>query len=220
MNISIDRSISQQLIDFHVIALSMDVTIRNSDEIKQLVAQYEQKIAEEYSLEEVLNIPLIKEARDGYKKLGKDPSRYRLAVESLYRRIVKGNSLYLINNVVDAGNILSLATQRSVAVLDYEKIQGDVLIRLGRNTDLYEGIGRGLLNVTNIPVYVDEVGPFGSTTSDTLRTSITDQTKKVLIFIICFSHTYLEEHKQLAIELFRQYARSEHILEIMVDKQV
>ena len=64
-------------------------------------------IKEEYSLEEVLNIPLIKEARDSYKKLGKDPSRYRLAVESLYRRLVKGYGLYRINNVVDAGNILS-----------------------------------------------------------------------------------------------------------------
>jgi len=196
----------------------MDVTVRDSEGMQDIISQYEQKIAEEYSLEEVLNIPLIKEARDGYKKFGKDPSRYRLAVESLYRRIVKNNPLYRINNVVDAGNLLSLDTQRSVAVLDYEKIQGDITIRLGRSTDEYYGIGRGLLNVSHIPVYEDEVGPFGSTTSDTLRTSITDSTSKILLFIICFSETFLDEHKQLAIDLFTKYAQGKNIKELDVKR--
>ncbi|MGD9886654.1 MAG: B3/4 domain-containing protein [Bacilli bacterium] len=216
MIITVDQSLVRILPDFTVIALVMDVSIQNSDEIKGLVTKYEKKIAEEYSLEEVLNIPLIKEGRDGYKKLGKDPSRYRLAVESLYRRIVKGNSLYLINNVVDTGNILSLATMRSVAVLDYHQIQGSVLIRLGRSDDEYYGIGRGLLNVSNIPIYEDEIGPFGSTTSDTLRTSITAHTQTILVFIICFSHSFLDEHKQLAKELFAKYAHGQNIRELDV----
>ena len=106
MNIFIDSSITNILEDFDIIALKMDVEIEDSKRITELVNQYEEKIAEEYSLEDILNIPLIKEARDGYKKLGKDPSRYRLACESLLRRLVKKRGLYLINNVVDAGNIL------------------------------------------------------------------------------------------------------------------
>ena len=105
MKIRIDRSISDKLPNFNIIAYTMDVVYEGSDKIESLISKYEDKIMEEYSIEDVLDIPLIKEARDSYKKLGKDPSRYRLACESLLRRLVKGNKLYRINNLVDAGNI-------------------------------------------------------------------------------------------------------------------
>ena len=186
MNIKIDKSILDKLPDFSIIAYSMDVVYQSSDIVEGLISSYESKIMGEYSLEDVLDIPLIKEARDSYKKLGKDPSRYRLACESLLRRLVKGNKLYRINNLVDLGNVLSIAARRSVAVLDYDKIVGDVLIRIGKSTDVYEGIGRGIINIENIPLYEDEVGPFGSTTSDTPRTMVTEETKKILLFIVCF----------------------------------
>lgn len=211
MKISIDDSIQSKLPNFNIIAFSMDVIYQNSDKISDLISLYEKKINEEYSLEDVLNIPLIKEARDGYKTLGKDPSRYRLAVESLYRRLVKGNNLYKICNLVDAGNILSIETQRSVAVLDYDKIIGNVLVRVGNENDEYEGIGRGKINVAHIPVYVDEVGPFGSTTSDTPRTQITEDTKKILLMIICFSKSNLGENKNFTIELFEKYCFAKNI---------
>lgn len=218
MKVFIDPSISRVLPDFTVIAMTMDIKLADSSVIKDLVAQYEKQIREEYSLSDILNIPLIKEGRDGYKKLGKDPSRYRLACESLLRRLVKGRGLYLINNVVDAGNILSIEAKRSVAVLDYDKIVGDVLIRLGTEEDEFVGIGRGPLNVSNIPVYVDEVGPFGSTTSDTHRTMITEETKRILLFIICFSSSFIEKHKSFAISLFEKYGYAQNITDIKVEK--
>src|SRR5690554_5830053 len=143
MTVYIDNSITDKLEDFDIIALKMDVVIEDSERISNLIKHYENKIYEEYSLEEVLNIPLIKEARDGYKKLGKDPSRYRLACESLLRRIVKGNNLYRINNVVDCGNLLSIELNRSTAILDLNKISGNVFIRIGKESDEYYGIGRG-----------------------------------------------------------------------------
>ena len=75
------------------------------------------------------------------------------------RRLVKGNGLYRVSNVVDAGNVLSIELAKSTAVLDYDKLQGDIHIRIGTNDDIYYGIGRGLINVSNIPLYVDEVSP-------------------------------------------------------------
>jgi len=220
MKIVIDRSISKILSDFTVIGLSMDVKVEDSSKIKDLVLQYDKKMQEEYSLSDILNIPLIKEARDGYKKLGKDPSRYRLACESLLRRLVKGRGLYLINNLVDAGNILSIETKRSVAVLDYNKIKGDVLIRKGTEVDYFIGIGRGKLNVVNIPVYVDTIDAFGSTTSDTYRTMIRNETTKILLMIICFSSDYIEEHKRFAISLFEKYGYAQNITNIKVENRL
>ena len=220
MTIVIKRSILDKLPDFDICAMSMDVTYQEtSDEILNLINQIETKINGEYSLEDILNIPLIKEARDGYKKLGKDPSRYRLACESLLRRIVKGNHLYIINNLVDIGNILSIDCFRSTAILDYEKIQGDIQIRLGLSSDIYEGIGRGIINVENIPVYEDSISPFGSTTSDTLRTSVTSSTKKILLFIVCFGPSNKERDKAQAINLFTKYCNAKNIEEIEVIKE-
>ncbi len=221
MKITIGKSILSQLPDFNIVALTMDVEAKNNDEkIENLIKETEEKIYEEYSLEEVLNIPLIKEGRDGYKKLKKDPSRYRLACESLLRRLVKGNKLYRINNLVDVGNILSIEAKRSVAVLDCDKIVNDIYIRLGTSDDIYEGIGRGIINVENIPLYEDNIGPFGSTTSDTLRTSVTLETKKVLLFVVCFSEMNINEHKALAIDLFKKYCNASNIVEITVDKEI
>lgn len=219
MEIRISDSILNKLPNFDIIALSMDVTCKETDELLlSLIKQYELKIKEEYSLEDVLNIPLIKEARDSYKKLGKDPSRYRLACESLLRRLVKGNSLYIINNLVDTGNILSIDCNRSVAVLDLDKIEGDILIRLGVNEDIYEGIGRGIINVTNIPLYEDNIGPFGSTTSDTLRTAININTKRVLLFIVCFGDSNKERDEEKAIELYTKYCDAKNIQKINVKR--
>ncbi|NLH54144.1 MAG: hypothetical protein GX482_01345 [Acholeplasmataceae bacterium] len=217
--ITIKKSILEKVPSFDVIALKMDVELKGSEEIKPLVEKIEKEIMEEYSLADVLNIPLIKESRDGYKAFGKDPSRYRLACESLLRRLVKGRGLYLINNLVDAGNVLSIMAKRSVAVLDYDKIEGDVEIRIGTEDDEYYGIGRGKINVADIPVYVDRNGPFGSTTSDTERTAITADTKTILLFIICFSEKQMEEHEQLAKDLFIKYANAKNIERMKVKKE-
>ena len=222
MNITISKSISDTLPEFNIVALVMDVEAKETtNDIKELIAKYQKEVQEEYSsLEEVLNIPLIKKARDGYKKLGKDPSRYRLACESLLRRIVKGNDLYIINNLVDIGNLLSIDFKRSTAVLDLDKIEGDIVVRRGLSSDYYEGIGRGVINVENIPVYVDNISPFGSTTSDTMRTSVSLDTKKMLLFIVCFDSDNHEYEINKTIELYKKYANAKNIELINVEKEI
>ena len=215
MIITISSEIKDILPNFNVLAYTMDVKLLDSSVIEEEIRKTEERISEEYTLEEVLSIPLIKEARDSYKKLGKDPSRYRLACESLLRRIVKGNKLYRINNLVDAGNILSIDLNRSTAVLDLDKIEGDITIRMGKETDIYEGIGRGIINVSNIPLYCDNISPFGSPTSDTLRTSVNDNTKKILLMIICFN-SMNDKDEARAIEIFTKYCDAKNITKVEV----
>ena len=216
MNIVINKEITDVLPNFQILAFKFECCVKESDElIIEKIKEYEEKYAN-VSLEEVLKLDRIKEARDSYKKLGKDPSRYRLACESLLRRLSKKMGLYYINNMVDIGNILSIELNRSTAVLDYDKIIGDVEIRLGRESDEYYGIGRGLINVSNIPVYVDSVSPFGSTTSDTLRTSITEDCKNILLFVICFDNTYIEESKEITKQMFKDLGRVTSLEEIEV----
>jgi DNA/RNA-binding domain of Phe-tRNA-synthetase-like protein len=52
-------------------------------------------------------IPGLREARQLYKSFNMDPSRHRPSSEALLRRVLKGQDLYRINNVVDACNLSS-----------------------------------------------------------------------------------------------------------------
>ena len=219
MKITIKKEVSNILPLFNIHAFTMDVKVEDSTIIDEKIKELEKSINEKYSLEQVLQIPSIKNARDSYKKLGKDPSRYRLACESLFRRLVKGNGLYRVSNVVDAGNVLSIELAKSTAVLDYDKLQGDIHIRIGTNDDIYYGIGRGLINVSNIPLYVDEVSPFGSPTSDTERTSITDSTTKILLMVICFDELDKDIIEEISLNIFKEYAYAKNIEKIEVIKE-
>jgi DNA/RNA-binding domain of Phe-tRNA-synthetase-like protein len=217
MKIIIDSELKKKCPDFQIGVLTFEAMPAVVPELDQKIQELEEQIQNQYELADVLKIPNILSAREGYKALGKDPSRYRLAVESLYRRIVKGNSLYRINNLVDLGNVLSLETMRSIAVLDADKIEGDTItIRIGRD-EPYEGIGRGSLNIENIPVYCDHIGPFGSPTSDTERTMITDETKNVLLFIISFNgYNKILEDLELAKDLYARYSQAKNFSQELI----
>lgn len=207
MKITIDNQIKTITPKFNIGVITGEVVVKENNQLSSIVDSIEKEISSSIEIKEVVNLNIIKQARDAYKAYGKDPSRYRLAVESLYRRLAKGNKLYRINNVVDIGNILSIKTRKSTAVLDSKMIKGNILIRLGNELDDYYGIGRGKINVQNIPVYQDDLGPFGSTTSDTERTMITRETTHVLIFIISFTGQD-DLHKDIneAISLYEAYA--------------
>jgi len=205
--VRIDETLKAKVSGYCLAVMSFEMEVLPSNgAIKETMLVLEKDVKSRLTLEQLLKEPRIHAARSGYKALGKDPSRYRLSTESLLRRMIKGNGLYYVSNAVDIGNLISAKTQRSVAVLDENQIDGDILIRIGR-AEPYEGIGRGQVNVENIPVYCDEVGPFGSPTSDTPRTQIREQTKQILLFITSFNGKEgLEEDVDYAKSLFSELA--------------
>lgn len=216
MNLTICKEILDKVPSFNVIAYQMEVENKTTKELDIYLDELTHIYPSIYKLEDVVNLPKLKETRDGYKKLGKDPSHTRPACEALLRRFVKGSGIYRLGDIIDLGNILSLLTQRSVCVVDFDKLQGDIIIRLGKENEPYEAINRGNLNISNIPVYVDEIGPFGCPTSDTMRTAVTPNTKKILVMIICFSEQRIKEDEDLLISLYKKYANATSIEEIEV----
>lgn len=219
MNLRINDDILQLIPTFSVIAYEIDFD-DNYDAMQKstLVDMYLENIYKTYptiyNYDEITKIPKLKLTRDGYKKMGKDPSHTRPACEALLRRVVKGNELYRLGDVIDLGNILSIETLRSVCVVDKDKLLGDVVIRLGSSDDNYEGINRGIINVTNIPVYTDEIGPFGCPTSDTLRTAVTATTKGILIMIICFDDYEKDIDEARLIKLYQTNTKIKNIKKI------
>lgn len=146
-----------------------------------------EEIATRYKIEDINRIPAIAATRAAYKACGKDPNRYRPSQEQLHRRIVRGLGLYNVNALVDAGNQLSLITGCSVGCFDADKVQGDTLyLGVGREGEPYEGIGRGPLNISGLPVFRDAIGGIGTPTSDNERTKLELSTRRLLMTVHLF----------------------------------
>ena len=125
--------------------------------------------------------------RNAYKKLGKDPNRYRPSAEALRRRILKDVELYKINTLVDAINLISLKTGYSIGGFDASLIQGSLELGVGQKEEKFEAIARGFLNIEGLPVYRDSVGGIGTPTSDEERTKINSNTNKLLMLLNAYS---------------------------------
>lgn len=155
-----------------------------SQELWNEIERIATTLKQNYTTDSIKEQSGIAATREAYRKAGKDPSRYRPACEQLARRILQGKSLYSIDQLVDLGNLISLYCGYSTAMLDADKISGQNLtLGIGTGNEDYEGIGRGKLNIEYLPVYRDEQGGIATPTSDSVRTMISANTKRILLLI-------------------------------------
>ncbi|MGI6030108.1 MAG: B3/4 domain-containing protein [Eubacteriales bacterium] len=142
--------------------------------------------AGELTVGEIAHLDTIALTRAAYKACGKDPARYRNSCEALLRRVVQGKGLYRVNNVVDAGNLISLESGWSLGLYNADAICGPVVWEIAGEGQHYRGIGKDELNIAGLPVLRDEQGPFGCPTSDSRRTMVGPDTHRVLLCIYGF----------------------------------
>jgi len=206
--ISISNELVSKVPDLTLSCIECDVLTTAKDE--ELWMKMKEEISRLHSLlriGEISQIQSIASSRKAYKVCGKDPARYRLSSEALLRRIVNRGELYQVNNVVDCLNLVSISTGFSIGGYDADKIAGNVVFGIGKQNEPYEGIGRGELNIEFMPVFRDEIGAFGTPTSDSVRTSVTAETKRFLMIIIDYAASNgLDEATILAQELLKEYA--------------
>jgi len=209
-NIFISNILSEKVRGIQLSCIECDVQTETKNEI--LWSEIQDKITELSSNLKVENIsknPTVLSSRKAYKACGKDPARYRLSAEALLRRVLKRNEIYQINNVVDLLNLISISTGFSIGGYDADKIEGDVVFGIGENNEPYSGIGRGELNIEYLPVFRDNIGAFGTPTSDSERTSVSLQSKRFLMIIIDFSTSIqLNEATNFAVDLLKKYANA------------
>lgn len=161
-------------------------------------------------------LEIIKETRAAYKVCGKEPSRYRPSAEALLRRLRTKKELYQINNVVDTINLTSINTQFSIGGFDTKNINGDIILDIG-TADPYEAIGRGILNIEFMPGVRDSKGFFGTPTSDSVRTMVTDKTSELLlVFYDFYGNNGLEEAIDYSEKLLVQNCGSTNIIKSIV----
>ena len=201
--------------------IECDVTVELKNEAlwEEIISKINELNAS-LKVEDISQLPAISASRKAYKLCGKDPARYRLSAEALLRRVVNRNELYQVNNVVDALNLVSISTGFSIGGYDVNKINGTAIFGIGKNDEPYEGIGRGELNIESMPVFRDDLGAFGTPTSDSVRTCVSAETHRFLMIIIDYgSSALLKDATEMAKKLLKEFATATNFETKLVQRQ-
>lgn len=212
MCITISSLLASKVPGLELSCIECDINFEKKNDV--LWKEIEEKIKELNSILEIPQIsqlPGIAASRKAYKACRKDPARYRLSAEALLRRVLKRGEIYQVNNVVDLLNLVSISTGFSIGGYDAGTIRGDVEFGIGKDNEPYEGIGRGELNIEFMPVFRDEKGAFGTPTSDSVRTCVTEKTTRFLMIIICYAPSAeLNSATEMACDLLKKYASADN----------
>ena len=213
IEISLSPEIMAACPDLCVAALACQVINSPSDpRLWEEIAREEAAVRVSMPLSEINKWKPIQATRAAYKKLGKDPNRYRPSAESLLRRILRDLPLYRVDTLVDLINLVSIHTGYSIGGFDADKIEGDLILGVGQEGEPYQGIGRGTLNIAGLPVYRDRKGGIGTPTSDEERTKLGLDTQSLLMIINGYSgFKGLREACDYAVELLRRYVSAEKV---------
>lgn len=197
------------------VSVQIECDVKNSAFDARLwhdIEAFRKDFLENKKVEDINKFTPISATRHTYKKLGKDPNRYRPSAEALRRRILKGNELYKINTLVDAINLISLKTGYSIGGFDARLIQGNLELGVGQKDEKFEAIARGLLNIEGLPVYRDSVGGIGTPTSDEERTKIGLHTNKLLMLLNAYSGKEgLDEAVEYSRYVLEKYVGAENL---------
>ena len=104
----------------------------------------------------------------------------------MLRRIAKGNGLYHINNVIEVNNLISVDSGYAIGSYDVDQLQGEAVLVRAEDGAHYDGIGKSSVNIQHLPVLKDELGYFGSPTSDSRRAMIQPGRRRVCSVIFAF----------------------------------
>ncbi len=190
ISIEITQEISACCPDLALGCLRLQLRVAPSSEVlRAQIAQTVFDIRKRLTIEDIHGITPIGATRAAYRACGKEPSRYRPSAEALLRRVVSGKALYEINNAVDLLNWISIRSGFSIGGFDAGLIEGPVSLGIGRPDEPYEAIARGPLNIEFLPVLRDAHGAFGTPTSDSVRTGVTDATTDFLMVFYDFANS-------------------------------
>ncbi|SDI83293.1 B3/B4 domain-containing protein [Natribacillus halophilus] len=123
----------------------------------------------------------VKEWRQVFKQLGMDPGRYRPSHEALFRRLKQGKGFPSSDSsAIMLNNFFSAYYQIPIGLYDSDKLKESVEVRLGKETDEYEGLNGRINHMKGKLTNVDHQGAFGSPIVDSKRSAVTPETENIL----------------------------------------
>jgi DNA/RNA-binding domain of Phe-tRNA-synthetase-like protein len=159
----------------------IDVNVTKDYDLVPFLNELSKKLT--VSKETLKDHPTVRGLRDFYWRMGIDPTKVRPSSEALARRFLTNSNIPKINNVVDAGNIASIETLVPIGIYDADKIVGSVTLRLANSNEEFIDISNARHTLQGKEIVLSDtsgvmhVFPY----RDSLRTRVTDQTRKIMI---------------------------------------
>lgn len=170
---------------------------------EDLIKETIETLKKDFKEKELSKNPTVSEIRKLFHKSGCDPTKYRPSFEALARRILKGEEFPRINPQVDFCNILSLKWYVPCCICDLSKLIFPLVFRKGKENETFQSL-RGPFSLKDKPLIEDQIGPFSTPITDSIRTKVDHQTKN-LLFISYFSkNADLEKIKKEYLEILRK----------------
>lgn len=118
--------------------------IKNSNttpEDEERLRKAEAKMRENIKPDEIRDLNNVKLYREVVKCSGINPNKYLPSVEAMFKRIVKGGQLPVINALVDLCNAVSIEKGISLGGHDLKDIHEDLEVRYSRKGDVFLPFG-------------------------------------------------------------------------------
>ena len=156
-----------------------------------VVAPWKQKAIESvgssgFTSETVLEAPAVKEWRNAFQRFGVKPSKFRSSIEQLFRRALKQEIIETSLPLVNLYCYVSLIEMVPMGAYDVEKVDGDIVVRLSKESETFLGIGdtTPLIAPPGVVVYSDDGGIvcWAWNHRDAARVALSPTTNKAIFF--------------------------------------
>jgi len=101
----------------------------------------ENRMRETFQASQVRELPNVSLYRDIMTKAAINPNKFPPSVEAMFKRILKGGQLPVINALVDLCNAVSIEQVISLGAHDLNDIQEDLAVRFSTNGDIFLPFG-------------------------------------------------------------------------------
>ncbi len=143
MKYTIDKSVFdlKPNIKFGIIVGHNIVNSETSAEDEQRLRNAENKMRNEISQEQLRELHNVKNYREVMTASGLNPNKYPPSVEAMFKRVIKGGQLPVINALVDLCNAVSIEQGISMGGHDLKDIHEDMEVRYSRKGDVFLPFG-------------------------------------------------------------------------------
>jgi len=216
MQYSIDKSvfdISPNIKFGILIGKNIKNSETTADDEKRL-RNAEEKMRESFQVEQLKVLPNVASYREVMNKAGINPNKFPPSVEAMFKRILKGGQLPVINALVDLCNAVSIEQVISLGAHDLNDINEDLEVRFSRNGDeflpfgsvIYENLDEGELvfasgNIVQTRKWIWRQSEHGK---------ITDSSKDIFFQLVGFDdeensslYRAMDEIERLVIDRFQ-----------------
>lgn len=205
-----------------------DITVKKEYEKLKEENLVFNEIKNKYTLENLSEDKIVTSFRNLYWSFNMDPTKDRISSEALVRRILKGENMWNINNIVDNLNLVSAKYRLPMGYVDVKTVKGDIIVRQAKKDEVFVKIGGQEKKCKGTEICVaddNKIIDFGFATSDSDITKITENTKELLILIYGTSEVSdeymkkaMDESKEMLKKLTKYSIVEEKILVSNVKK--